>query len=158
MFRQMRRVRQQLPQAECEEILRTALRGVLCVNGDDRYPYGAPMNHLFDAEEGAIYFHSGPTGHRLDAIKQDDKCSFCVTDEGKREDGNWFLTFRSVVVFGRLEEVSDPERIEAVCRRLSAKFTSDQAYVDREIRDSLSHTRCLRLSVEHMTGKRVQER
>ena len=45
MFRDVTRVKQKLPQAECVEILKSEPRGVLSVLGDEGYPYGMPMNH-----------------------------------------------------------------------------------------------------------------
>ena len=45
MFREMLRFKQQLSREECVEVLKTTLRGVLSLNGDDGYPYGVPINH-----------------------------------------------------------------------------------------------------------------
>ena len=44
---------------ECLHILKTEKRGVLSVNGDNDYPYGMPMNHWYNEEDGKIYFHCG---------------------------------------------------------------------------------------------------
>ena len=105
MFRQMNRKKQQLPDEECIDILKTELRGVLSVNGDDGYPYGLPINHYYCEDDGKIYFHSGKKGHKADALRRDDKASFCVYDGGFRKEGEWALNIRSVIVFGRVEFV-----------------------------------------------------
>jgi hypothetical protein len=47
--------------------------------------------------------------------------------------------------------------INAVCRRLSEKFTSDGNYIEKEIADFSKATLLLALSVEHLCGKRVTE-
>lgn len=52
MFREMTRIRQQLAESECIEILKNEKRGVLSVLGDDGYPYGMPMNHYYCEEDG----------------------------------------------------------------------------------------------------------
>ena len=57
MFREMMRIKQQLPESECLEILKNEKRGVLSVLGDDGYPYGMPMNHYYCEEDGKLYFH-----------------------------------------------------------------------------------------------------
>ena len=88
MFRNIVRVKQALPEEECIAILKKEPRGVLSVLGDDDYPYGMPLNHYYNEEDGKLYFHSGMTGHRIDAIRRHPKASFCVYDEGVREDGN----------------------------------------------------------------------
>ena len=73
MFRKMARIREQIPEEECVEILKTQLRGVLSLLGDDDYPYGIPINHYYCEEDGKIYFHSGRTGHKVDAMLRDPK-------------------------------------------------------------------------------------
>ena len=157
MFRDVARVKQKLPQAECIEILKSEPRGVLSVLGDDGYPYGMPMNHWYCEADGKLYFHSGMKGHRSDAMKTCDKASFCVYDGGYRREGEWALNIRSVIVFGRLHVVEDEEKAMDFVRRLSAKFTDDTDYVEREIAQALDHTLIFTLTPEHMTGKLVNE-
>ena len=157
MFREMIRKKRQLPQAECVEILKTQLRGVLSVLGDDDYPYGMPMNHYYCEEDGKLYFHGGQTGHKIDAMKRHDKASFCVYDEGFREDGDWALNIRSVIVFGRIEFITDQETVYRISEELSRKFTDDDAYIQREIERSGPRTLLFALVPEYMTGKLVKE-
>lgn len=156
-FRKMIRSKQQLSEDECIQILTRQLRGVLSVLGDGGYPYGIPMNHWYCPEDGKLYFHCGLTGHKLDAIRSCDKASFCVLDEGVRQEDHWALHFRSVVVFGRIRMVEDPERVLHIARNLSRKFTSDEAYIEDEIQRAGYRTCCFVLEPEHMTGKRVKE-
>ena len=80
-----------------------------------------------------------------------------MRDSGTHADGDWALTFRCVIVFGRIEFIEDPAEIERLCRILSAKFTDDQAYTDAEVQRALSRTLMYALVPEHMTGKRVHE-
>ncbi|MCI7109471.1 MAG: pyridoxamine 5'-phosphate oxidase family protein, partial [Spirochaetia bacterium] len=91
MFRQMRRLNQQISDAQCLEILKKEKRGVLSLLGDDGYPYGIPLNHFFSEEDNKIYFHCAKEGHKIDAIKNYEKASFCVYDSGYRKDGEWAL-------------------------------------------------------------------
>ena len=157
MFRKMVRFKQQLSQEECIGILNTQLRGVLSVIGDDGWPYGLPINHYYCPEDGKLYFHSGRTGHKIDAIRRNSKASFCVYDEGFRREGEWALNIRSVIVFGRIEMVEDQETIYRIARQLSYKFTNDEQYINREITRSGSRTLMFALVPEHMTGKIVNE-
>ncbi len=158
MFREMVRIRQQLSEEECVSILKQELRGVLSVLGDDDYPYGMPLNHYYCEADGKIYFHGGKRGHRIDAVRRHDKASFCVYDQGCRQEGEWFLRIRSVIVFGRIELIEDQERINEISRLLSYKFTSDEQYIENEILHSGPGTLLLALTPEHMTGKLVTER
>ncbi len=157
MFRDMIRVKQQLSNDECIKILKNELRGVLCVLGDDDYPYGLPINHYYCEEDGKIYFHSGKKGHKIDAICRHDKASFCVYDEGFRKEGEWALNIKSVIVFGRIEIVEDREKIYDIARRLSLKFIDDEEYIEKEIERIGFATLMFALVPEHMTGKLVCE-
>ena len=158
MFRKMARIREQIPNEECIEILKTQLRGVLSVLGDDDYPYGIPINHYYCEEDGKLYFHGGTKGHRIDAMRSHGKASFCVLDEGRPEqEGGWALRFRSVIVFGRLEEVEDHDRAIEITRALCHKFTSDEEYIEKEIENAGARTMVICLTPEHITGKTVLE-
>ena len=158
MFREMSRKKQELNREECKEILRKQLRGVLSVLGDDDYPYGMPMNHYYSEEDDCLYFHGGKTGHKIDAFRKHDKASYCVYDEGYRNEGEWFLNIRSVIVFGRIETIEDEETVKEIARRISYRFTEDETYINDEIDKSLKGTLMFRLKIEHMSGKLVKEK
>ena len=158
MFRELTRKKQQLTDTECVEILTNEKRGVLSVLGDDGYPYGTPVNHYYNPDDGHLYFHSGRKGHRNDAMARCDKASFCVFDQGFVKPGDWALNIKSVIVFGRLRVVEDHQRVLDISRRLSYKFTSDESYIDHEIRHSGPGVLVFELIPEHMTGKLVNEK
>ena len=87
MFRELVKKNKQLSTEECISVFQSETRGVLSVLGDNDYPYGMPMNHWYNEEDGAIYFHCGNmNGHRLDALKKHDKVSYCVYDKGYRNE------------------------------------------------------------------------
>ena len=94
VFRKMRRIKQQISREECIRILKEEPRGVLSMLGDDGYPYGIPLNHWYCEEDGKIYFHGAKTGHKIDAITNYDKVSFCVYNEGYRNEGEWALNIK----------------------------------------------------------------
>ena len=157
MFRKMLRIKQQLPEEECIDILKQEKRGVLSVMGDDGYPYGMPLNHFYNEADGKLYFHSGKMGHKVDAIRRCDKSSFCVYDQGFRREGEWALNIRSVIVFGRIELIEDMDTILDIARRLSCKFTDDESYIEHELEHDGPRTLMFALVPEHMTGKLVNE-
>ena len=157
MFRKMRRVGQQISDDECREILRTEKRGVLSLIGDEGYPYGIPLDHWYCEENGRIYFHGVKEGHKIDSIKKCDKASYCVYDEGYTKPGEWALNIKSVIVFGRIRLVTDKDKEREICTRLVQKFTDDEDFLEKELRNSLARVQCLELIPEHMTGKLVNE-
>ena len=157
MFRNVVRKKQKLSEQECIEILKNEKRGVLSVIGDDGYPYGLPINHFYDERNGLIYFHSGKTGYKIDAMNSCDKVSFCVYDSGFKKEGHWALNIRSVIVFGRVEFVEDTEEAIDISRRLSYKFTDDEDYIENGIKHYSSGVLVFALKPEHITGKLVNE-
>ncbi len=157
VFRPMLRAKQEIPKEECVNLLVSEKRGVLSVLGDNGYPYGMPMDHWYCLEDGKLYFHGSKTGHKIDAIRRCDKASYCVIDDGYRQNGEWPLNFKSVIVFGRIEIIEDQKRVVEICRNLSYKFLSDEAYIQMEIKHSALRTLCFALTPEHISGKRVNE-
>lgn len=156
MFRNMRRKNRQLSYDECVEILTNEPRGVLALLGDYDYPYTVPMSHVF--VDGKIYFHGAQTGHKKDAIKRHDKASYCVVDDGVKEENNWWYTFRSVIVFGKMKILTDrDEKIDRLTYLGDKFFPTHDETVD-EIRKLLDKTEVFELTIDHMTGKLVEEK
>ena len=157
-FRPLARAKQALSEAECLRILRQEKRGVLSVLGDGDYPYALPINHWYDPEDGKLYFHSGMTGHKIDAMRRWDKACFCVMEQAEMAEDGWSFYFNSVVVFGRLEIVEDHDRALEISRRLSYQFTDDRDYIEWEVAHAGRRVLCFSLTPEQITGKRVHEK
>lgn len=156
MFRDMRRIKQQLPKEECERILREQPRGVLAVSGDEGYPYTVPLNFVY--ADGCIYFHSALEGHKIEAVRKYDKASFCVLGQKELSDDGWSYFFHSVVVFGRLREITDNAEKNEKLRMLGLKYFPTAEMTDREMEKHGARCTMIELKIEHMTGKRVHER
>lgn len=157
MFRQMRRINQQLSNDECVKLLTESKRGVLSLIIEDGYPYGIPMDHWYNPENGHIYFHGAKEGQKADALKENDKVSYCVMCETGQEENSWIKNYRSVVVFGRMQLVEDREMTVKACTGICKKFTEDEDYLKQELDKALSRVQCFELIPEQMTGKRVKE-
>ncbi len=157
MFREMRRFKQQISDDECRKILREQKRGILSLIGDNGYPYGIPLDHWYCEKDGNIYFHAAKEGHKIDAIKRNDKACYTVYDEGFKKPGEWALNINSVVIFGRISLVEDYEKAREICTNLVKKFTDDEEFLENEMKNALPRVQCLQLIPEHMTGKLVNE-
>lgn len=152
MFREMRRKKQLLSHEKAEEILVKGLTGVLGVSGDDDYPYTVPVNFVYD--NGTIYFHCAKSGHKLDAIRKNNKVSFCVIDKEQVVPEEFTAYFRSVIAFGKATEVEeDNEKLKAM-RLLNQKYSPglDEAG-DKEIQREWKILCVIKIQVEHLTGK-----
>jgi len=157
MFRKMAKSHKQIPQEDCIKILTEQPRGVLSLLGDNDYPYGLPLNHFYCPEDGKLYFHSAKFGHMVDSFKKQEKASFCTYDQGWREPGDWALNIQSVIVFGRIEVIEDEQKRMEIARRLCYKFTTDEAFIEKSIREEMAATLMFALVPEHITGKRIKE-
>ncbi|MGI5989006.1 MAG: pyridoxamine 5'-phosphate oxidase family protein [Lachnospiraceae bacterium] len=158
MFREMRRFRQQLTEAECLDILSGSMRGTLALAGDDGYPYTVPIDYYYDRENGNLYFHCAPEGHKIDSIRRSDKASFNVLSEGVREQGQWWLQFDSVTVFGRIRIVGDAGLKEKELTAIGGKYFPKERSVEEAVRNSIDRVCILELTPEHITGKHVNEK
>ena len=121
------------------------------------YPYGMPMNHWYNEEDGKIYFHCGNIGHRLESLRKNNKVSFCVYSQGARPEGEWAYRVKSVIIFGTIEIIDDMDMIADITTKLSHKFTQDEEHIKKEIVQSGQRTLLLCLNPEHMCGKLVTE-
>ena len=138
------------------EILTNEPRGVLALLGDDDYPYALPMSHV--CVDGKIYFHGAMEGHKNDAVKRCDKVSYCVMDKGFRKDGDWWYTFKSVIVFGKIRILTDKDEKIDKLTYLGDKFFPTHEETVSEINRMLDRTEVFEITIEHMSGKLVREK
>ncbi|MBQ9005615.1 MAG: pyridoxamine 5'-phosphate oxidase family protein [Atopobiaceae bacterium] len=161
MFRKMRRFKQLLPIEKCQQILASQKRAVLSVLGDDGYPYGVPLDYIYDptrGELGSFFFHSAVEGHKLDAIAACDKASLVVMDDGERNEGEWWYYVNSVICFGRASVVEDPQLKHDTLYALGAKYFPKGTDIEDDISRNGHRVKMIEFKVEHMTGKHVQEK
>ena len=157
MFRPLRRHRQKISEADCRALLTTARRGVLAVHGDDGYPYGVPLNFLYDEADECVYFHCALEGHKLDAINRDPKVCFTVFgNDVKRDDWAWYVT--SVILFGRAFPVTDEIKKDAILRALAKKYFPDEEDVESDMERNAARAGVIAIRIEHMSGKLVHEK
>lgn len=152
----MRRSAQQLSDAECIEILKSGKDGVLAVSGDDSYPYAVPLNYIYLND--CIYFHCAKCGHKLDAIKSNSKVSFCVVSENEILQPKFTTLYKSVIVFGRAEIVTDEKEIYSSAYALAEKYCPDFTdHIDSEIQQYRDNLCIVRIRAENITGKQCKE-
>ncbi len=155
MFRQMRRKGQELTLEECTTVLERGTSGVLAVLGDGGYPYAVPLSYAY--EDGRLWFHCALDGHKLDAIRREEKASFCIIDQDQVVPEEYTTYFRSVIAFGRVRILEGGEK-RAALEVLAAKYSPTQVEGRREeIERFFTHLCMLELVIEHMTGKAAKE-
>ena len=152
----MRRKRQQLTESESISLLGNATSGTLALLGDGGYPYAVPISFVY--HDGKLYFHSALSGHKVDAISNSDKASFCVIDQDEVHGEQYTTYFRSVIAFGRIHIIDDETEKLAAARLLGNRYNPhhDEA-LQKELDRGLHRMLVLCLEIEHLTGKKAIE-
>ena len=151
MFPKMRRKNQQLPQDECELILKTASYGVLGLNGINGYPYTVALNYVYNS--GKIYFHCALQGYKTDCIKEDCRASFSVIGDDTVIAPKYTTAYRSVTAFGKVKILDDRNEILTAIKKITLKYVEDTTDMQTEIDKYINSLCILEMTVEHMTGK-----
>ena len=152
MFRELRRTKQKLSTEQNEEILRRATSGVLALQGDDGYPYAVPLSFVYD--EGRLYFHSAVAGHKIDALKNSEKATFCIIAEDNIVPSEFTTLYKSVIVFGRAKIVENEEEARAAMIKLGKKYSSGyENEGSMAIERQKANYVVIRLDAEHISGK-----
>jgi nitroimidazol reductase NimA-like FMN-containing flavoprotein (pyridoxamine 5'-phosphate oxidase superfamily) len=155
-FREMRRKRQQLSEEESIGILQKSTSGTLALLGDDGYPYAVPISYVYN--DGRLYFHSALSGHKVDAIRNCDKASFCVIEQDDVQPKKYTTFFRSVIAFCRIHIISDEQEKLGTARMLGNRYNpNDDESLKKELESGLSRMLMIRFDIEHLTGKEAIE-
>ena len=157
MFREMRRKRQLLSQEAIQKVLYQGTSGVLAVLGDDAYPYAVPLSYVYDGEK--IYFHSAKSGHKIDAVSQNPKASFCVIDQDQIVPEEYTTYFRSVIVFGTIRILHDEAEKREAIEKLAVKYAPDDTEENRKkaVERDWKPLCMLEMTPEHISGKEAVE-
>ena len=75
----------------------------------------------------------------------------------KAED-DWWYTFKSVIVFGRMKTIKDKETKIEKLTQLGNKFFPTEEETKEEIDRLLDVTELYEITIEHMSGKTVEEK
>ena len=156
MFRTMRRFKQLLSNETAVEILERNTGGTLALLGDEDYPYAVPISYVY--ADGKIYFHSARAGHKIDAVKNHEKASFCVIDKDQIVPEKYTTYFRSVIAFGKVRLVEDETDMRRIAALLAMKYSPGyEEGIPAEIDSSIRAMAIIEMDIEHMTAKEAIE-
>lgn len=132
-------------------LLRSGEYGFLSLAGG-AYAYGVPLSYAL--EGNSIYFHCAPNGEKIRRIALDNRVSFCVVGPTEVLSSKFSVRYTSVMAFGRIRVLKDPEEKRLGLILLARKYSPDYpaesvSYIGRAI----NGTCVLRMDVEHLTGK-----
>ena len=139
-----------------EEIEKIISEAQVCYLGmsENSNPYVLPMN--FAWEDGAIYLHAGPEGHKLEVLKANPNVciNFNTGNElfhrHKEVGCSWGMKFKSVNAFGKAVFIEGFAEKYRVMQLFMVKF-SGESYEFSE--PSIRNVAIIKIEVERLTGK-----
>ena len=156
MFREIRRIKQLLSKEETISVLKRNTCGTLALIGDDNYPYAVPLSYVY--VDGKLYFHSAKEGHKIDAVKKNEKASFCIIEQNQIVPEKYTTHYRSVIAFGKVRLLEDVNDMERIATALAMKYSADfKDGIREEINAYRKNLAIIEMSVEHITGKEALE-
>ena len=146
----MHRKDREIPEAEVRALLGKGLYGVLSTVNADGYPYGIPLNYVFDGEK--IYFHCARfSGEKQSAFERLSKVCFTVVGDVETLPEKFSTKYESAVVFGHIAKSADAR---PGLRKLIDKYSADyKAEGDAYIGQALARVTVYEITVDHITGK-----
>lgn len=155
MFRKIRKIKNEIDKDAVDSLLHSCRRGVLSMNGEDGYPYAIPVNYYYDEANQKIYFHGAKAGYKVDCLNKCDKVCFTVFGNETIKDLEWAPYVQSVVVFGRCRLVDTENE---VLKTFMMKYYPDVDLIDKVIEEDSKFVQMYEISIEHKSGKQVQEK
>jgi len=149
MFREMRRIKNQMSEVSTLELLKNAQEGVLGTISDNGYPYTVVVN--FVLYQNKIYFHSAKTGHKIDNIIANPNVSFTVYGNEYILEEEFTTKYQSATLFGQAKIIpGNKEVLMELIKKYSPNFIeSGTSYVNKDF----STTILVEITIEHITGK-----
>lgn len=129
---QLRRGDKVMTEAEAHRFLETAFCGRTATVGEDGFPYVVP--NLFVWHAGEVWLHTARgNGHFARNARHETRVCFEVDEPGEvfpygHIECDTSVSFRSVIVFGRIRLVRDDAEVREVFRRFMAKYAPSDSW------------------------------
>ena len=151
MFREIKNTKKQIAHEEALALLKDGEHGVLSTMGEDGYPYGIPLNHVF--HDGKIIFHCADQGHKLENIAFNPKVSFCVVAQADIVPEKYTTRFKSVIAFGTARLLEGDEKTAGLMALVKRFAPDNLANVEAYIKKRVNKTTVVAMDVAHLSGK-----
>lgn len=120
----------------------------------DGKPYVIPMN--FGYSDGTIYLHGAQNGKKVDILKQHPEvCINFTTDHFLRYQNeevacSWSMKYRSVLCYGKVEFITEPEEKKAVFQLVMAHYAKGEFKFNPP---SIREVNVMKIKVERFEGR-----
>jgi uncharacterized protein len=144
-----------LADEEINDLLRTAPVGYLALSKDNQ-PYLVPLNFIYESK--AVYFHCAPEGRKIDYIKANPRVCFQTGENGSLISGEnpckHNYSYRSVIIEGLVEEITEAAEKEKILRRITAKYAAPEVAGGPISSARIAATGVYRIAASVISGKR----
>jgi uncharacterized protein len=144
-------------QSSMEEIIAKCLYCSMAMVDQNNQPYVLPMN--FGYADGVVYLHSAPEGKKINIMRNNSNVclSFSADLELRHQNKDvacsYGMKYRSVLIYGKVEFIDDPEEKRRVLDILMKHYTGrdDFKYNDPAIKNVLIY----KVVAEKMEGREL---
>lgn len=151
----LRRAERAMDRDDALAVLDAAEFVVVSTVDDDGAPYGVPLSFVRTGD--ALYFHAANEGgHKAADFRHDDRvCATAVTGVGAFfEDGDFTTSFRSVMAFGRIREVTDAREFKHALVDLCMKYVPEAKHgIGKAMELEGPHTAVWAIDIHELSGK-----
>lgn len=131
----------------------TCAYAVLSMVNPDGTPYAVPISIVRIGEN--IYFHTGPKGQKVDALKENPRVCLVCVGEVNPYPREFTLEFESAILSGIAEEVMTEEEKVEVLRQVCLRYAkSNMDAFEAAVNRSIKRTNIWRIKPETLTAKR----
>lgn len=143
MFKEMRKIDRIIDKDEMKIILKSGEYGILSTINKNGFPYGVPVNYVYNNEN--IYI-STTLGNKIENIEENNKVSFCIINVAQELSDDYSTYYESVIVYGFANIIKGVERDRAISL-ISSKYSNFR--LDRDNDDLI----IIKIKIEQETGK-----
>jgi uncharacterized protein len=154
---QVRRADKLMSDERVREIISRGYSGRLATVGPDGWPYIVPLLYVWI--DGEIWVHNTRArGHLRANVDHEPRVCFELDEPGEvfpygRFECDTSVSYRSVVVFGRIRVVEDRQRKEAFFDALMGKYSNPDWVRPKSFFPRLDQVTVYAIAIERITGK-----
>jgi len=124
----------------------------------DNRAYIVPVNFGYDG--AFLYFHTGPEGMKIDYFTANQRVCFEVEHDvrlilNEAEACKWSMSYYSVIGFGAVEEIVDPQRKIYALNKIMQHYSNRQWTLNEQ---TVEKTRLWAIAIEEITGKQSKDK
>jgi nitroimidazol reductase NimA-like FMN-containing flavoprotein (pyridoxamine 5'-phosphate oxidase superfamily) len=146
-----------MDEARTWQTLERGFSGRLTTIGADGYPYCVPLLYLM--MDGKLYVHgTGARGHLRANVEREPRICFEMDEPGEvfpygRFECDSSVSYRSVILFGRIRVADERETKHRFCEALMAKYAKEDLNRPKGFFPRIDLITVYEITIERITGK-----